>query len=340
MRGLATVTLATTLLLSACAATQTRDDLDRLYGKERVHDRVIPGRVEGNVDYWSEVQPILESRCVVCHGCYDAPCQVKLDAVEGLDRGAHKEKVFEPSRLLAMSLTRLFEDASSTAEWREKGFHPVLNERDDTREANLNGSVLYSMLELKKRHPLPDAPLLEGFDLALDRDQTCPTIDEFPAYAEKHPTWGMPYGLPSISEREFQTITQWIEEGARFTARPTPTDALRREVATWEKLLNQDDLKSQLVSRYVYEHLFMAHLHFPDVATQEKTPEFFELVRSRTPPGTPVDRISSRRPFEDPKVARVYYRIEPLKTTVLVKNHLPYALDARRVARYRELLSK
>jgi hypothetical protein len=29
---------------------------------------------------YRDVAPILESRCVVCHGCYDAPCQLKLTA--------------------------------------------------------------------------------------------------------------------------------------------------------------------------------------------------------------------------------------------------------------------
>ncbi len=31
-------------------------------------------------------QQVLEQRCMVCHGCYDAPCQLKLEAHEGLVR--------------------------------------------------------------------------------------------------------------------------------------------------------------------------------------------------------------------------------------------------------------
>jgi len=30
------------------------------------------------VSYQKQIRPILERRCVVCHGCYDAPCQLKL----------------------------------------------------------------------------------------------------------------------------------------------------------------------------------------------------------------------------------------------------------------------
>jgi hypothetical protein len=29
------------------------------------------------ISFADEVQPILDKRCVVCHGCYDAPCQLK-----------------------------------------------------------------------------------------------------------------------------------------------------------------------------------------------------------------------------------------------------------------------
>jgi len=45
------------------------------------------------IDFNSQVKPVLERRCVVCHGCYDAPCQLKLSSIEGLQRGASKEKV-------------------------------------------------------------------------------------------------------------------------------------------------------------------------------------------------------------------------------------------------------
>ena len=48
---------------------------------------------EETISYDEEVRPILESRCVVCHGCYDAPCQLKLSSPEGIHRGANKKKV-------------------------------------------------------------------------------------------------------------------------------------------------------------------------------------------------------------------------------------------------------
>ena len=50
---------------------------------------------------YDDARQVLERRCVVCHGCYDAPCRLKLEAHEGVVRGASRDLVFEPSRLLA-----------------------------------------------------------------------------------------------------------------------------------------------------------------------------------------------------------------------------------------------
>ncbi len=82
---------------------------------------------------------------------------------------------------LIEQMTRLFEDAQSTAQWREMGFFPVLNEHDNTAEANREAGVMYRLLQLKLDHPLPNGKLLpDSFDLSLDRKQSCPkpeTVD-------------------------------------------------------------------------------------------------------------------------------------------------------------------
>lgn len=118
-----------------------------------------------------DVSPILEQRCDVCHSCYDAPCQLKLTSFDGLERGGSKKLVYDAARLSAERPTRLFIDADSVKEWREMDFQPVLNEREQTPEANLENSVLNLMLELKKEYPLPETDLLpQVFDLRLSRD--------------------------------------------------------------------------------------------------------------------------------------------------------------------------
>jgi hypothetical protein len=74
----------------------------------------------------AQANQLLQQRCMVCHGCYDAPCQLKLEAQIGLQRGASKDLVYDSRRLRAGNLTRLFDDAFTEQQWRDKGFYPVL----------------------------------------------------------------------------------------------------------------------------------------------------------------------------------------------------------------------
>jgi hypothetical protein len=324
-------------LLTACALYQARR-LDRRYSTATVRQREVASLAPASVDYWTQIRPVFEARCVVCHACYDAPCQLKLGSLDGIDRGSSKQKVYDALRLREAPLTRLFEDATSTAQWRDKDFHPVLNERDQTLAGNREGGMLLRLLEHKQRHPVVAGGLLpEDVDLRLRRDEKCPTVEELPRHLRKHPQWGMPYGLPGLSEPEHAVVTRWLEEGAVHTPPPPLPARLLREVARWEAFLNGDELRAQLASRYVYEHLFLAHVYFGSDA-RTGTPQFFELVRSKTPPGEPVVRVATRRPYDDPGVARVYYRFAAVRESIVAKLHLPYRFDAARMDRWRELL--
>ena len=61
----------------------------------------------GPVSYSRDVQPILRDKCVACHACYDAPCQLNLGSGEGLLRGASQQAVYNGGRLQAQQPTRL-----------------------------------------------------------------------------------------------------------------------------------------------------------------------------------------------------------------------------------------
>ena len=80
--------------------------------------QIVPTTRE--VNYLSDVEPILVKRCVVCHSCYNSPCQLKLSSWDGLERGASKEKIYNSGRLKNMYPSRLLVDAHSTDEWRQK----------------------------------------------------------------------------------------------------------------------------------------------------------------------------------------------------------------------------
>ena len=67
---------------------------------------------KANARQWSKAREVLNKRCVVCHGCYDAPCQLKMESYMGLRRGAHKLRVYDgDTRLQDATPTRLDIDA-------------------------------------------------------------------------------------------------------------------------------------------------------------------------------------------------------------------------------------
>lgn len=321
------------LLLAGCA-TVVSLKLDDRFG---VPD---PGRfdrlpVRANIqapDYWKDVRPIIDQRCVSCHACYDAPCQLNLQSYAGLTRGANPQDVYSSTRLVADQPTRLGVDAHSTVAWRQKGFFPVLNERMSTPEANREAGVMYRLLQMKQARPGPDSGVItdEDLDFSLDRVPMCARAEGLEDYARNHPTRGMPFGLPPLTEREHQTISRWLEAGAPYSPAASLPESVNRRVAEWEKFFNADGAKAQLVARYIFEHWFVGHLYF-----DEAPGVFFQLVRSRTAPGMAIDSIASRRPYDDPGVSRVYYRLQRLEATPVAKTHMPLQLNKARLERLR-----
>ncbi|VAW86351.1 Fatty acid cis/trans isomerase [hydrothermal vent metagenome] len=307
---------------------------EQRYGKAEPRERAVEILPPNTIDYWTQVKPVLDQRCVVCHACFDAPCQLNMSSIEGIERGASAAKVYKSMRLTAAPLTRLFEDAQSVVQWRTKEFHPVLNEYADTPEVNREAGVMYRSLQLKEQNPLPNIKRLsDNFDLSLNQRQFCAKSETFDRFAKKHPYWGMPYALPGLPTVEQDTLKRWLEQGAFYTIRPSMPSEYLESIERWEKFFNGDSLKEQLVSRYIFEHLYFAHLNFPDVDGRK----FFTLVRSATPSGEPIRLIATRRPYNDPEVERVYYRFQEMRSSIVAKTHMPYSLDDQRMKRWHSL---
>ncbi len=325
--------LLISLSLSACNPL-TRELADRpdlsLYFME-----ILATAEQGEpVDYQHEVKPLLERRCVVCHGCYDAPCQLKLSAYEGITRGASKQEVYDGTRLISANVTRLFIDAQTPQQWREKEFHAVINEGQSNSLGNLENSLIAGMLALKRLHPMPAGRRLpDSFDLKLNRDQQCASRQEFADFTAEHPLWGMPYGVPGLADEEYGVLMRWLAQGAQGDDRVVLNPQQQVRVSRWEAFLNGRSLQQQLMSRYLFEHLFIGDLYFDEMPSGV----WFRLVRSRAPSGAPIAIIPSRRPFDDPGVKRFYYRLQPVRTSILAKTHLPYALSPARMQRWQQL---
>jgi hypothetical protein len=122
----------------------------------------------------------------------------------------------------------------------------------------------------------------------VEKSNFCPADSDNAALVSKSAPeeLGMPYGLPPLSEAELGVLNEWVAHGA-----PGPSDAslaarreappqLQTEVRAWEAFLNGGTPREKLVARYLYEHLFLAHLYFTSEAP--KRPAFFRLLRSRT----------------------------------------------------------
>ncbi len=328
------VLIVVVALLAGCSAFKAAE-LDRKYGPVQTKvDRLVAAHTPGEVSFHKDVQPILERRCSVCHSCYDAPCQFKTTCFEGMERGGTKMLVYNSARVTADHPTRLHIDAESACGWRELGFHPVLNERNQVPEVQLENSLLNLMLQLKKDNPLPQSDLLpETFDIGLDHNYICTTAEDFEAYKKKYPLWGMPYALPALTDTERETLLAWLRQGARVTPKPPTSKKSARIVKQWEAFLNGTSLKEQLMSRYLYEHLFIGRIHFNALPARE----FYRLVRSKTPPGEPVVEINTVRPYDDPGIDPFYYRLRRFDATIAVKDHTVYRMTADKMKRYREL---
>ncbi|MNZ26245.1 Fatty acid cis/trans isomerase (CTI) [compost metagenome] len=279
------------------------------------------------VSYSREVQPILTQKCVACHACYDAPCQLNLGSAAGAQRGATSVAVYNGKRIEAQATTRLFVDARTEEGWRARGFHSVLGGGGDA-------ALVARMLELGRAHaPVPGARLPDDLDIGIYRDNQCPTPEQFDDFARRNPGAGMPFAVSGLSDAEYATLRRWLAEGARLDGEPVLANASEAaQIAEWEALFNRPGAREQLVARWLYEHLFIAHLYFDAGASGQ----FFELVRSRAPSGEPVDVIATRRPNDDPG-SRFFYRLRPVQGVIVHKTHITYALSPRKLARVEEL---
>ena len=196
------------LVMVACSEEPAKD--------KRVQNIEQPAE-QLDVDFSTRILPLLEKRCVHCHACYDAPCQLKLSSREGIGRGALGDKIYDGTRLLAAEQTRLYIDAHSSRQWREKGFHSILPELEGAQSPVAQANLLAQVLQHKQDHPLPltdDGRLQDVFDLTLNRAWHCPLEADYAEYAEDKPYAGMPFALPALSDGETTLIRSWLEAGA------------------------------------------------------------------------------------------------------------------------------
>lgn len=306
--------------------------------KKAVTATPAPVAIQQTYQYSRDIQPIFDTKCAACHGCYDAPCQLKLTSADGVERGASKLQVYDGTRLDTAPTTRLGIDALSTADWRQRGFFPVQPVLTQAEAGSqMPSSLLQRALALgRQQRWAANQRLPDDLPLGFTRQNHCPTLDEYDAFAKKHPHEGMPLAVTGLSDREYATLSTWIAEGAQVDSdaiKPSASEAA--QIAQWESWLNRPGDREQLVARYLYEHLFLGHLYF----SSEQNPHFFELLRSRTPPGEPIVPVATRLPNQAAD-GPFHYRLRLLNESIVQKNHITYPLDERRRTRFQTLFLK
>lgn len=292
--------------------------------EDKARQEELDFRPERAVPY-SEVQKVFDNRCVLCHSCNNAPCQLNLTSFEGFIRGATKQMVYQPERLASVPTTRLGIDAKTTDGWRSKGFFAI---HEGSASENPLLRIIDHKLEqkyLRPDQPKDPIPTLNSF--------VCAQKHEMTFFLKDRPQAGMPYNLPAISRDEYWVLHDWTvlaHEGQM--AKPPVSEGRtdldldeRKNLVAFESFLNGEGLRERLVARYIFEHLFMAHVHL-----SEKTDKFFRLVRSRTACDKGIDEIATRRPSDDPG-GGIHYCLKPLGQTIVEKTHLPYLIDDKKI---------
>lgn len=275
--------------------------------------------------YLSNVQPIFSARCIACHSCINSPCQLDLTSFDGLERGGSKIDPYNFPLVEENIPTRIGIDARDEQGWRNKGFHSVLEGEEK--------SILARFLNYK---PQASAPKQAYHS---ESSRMCPggEAEQLNAYFTANPRGQMPFGFSPIEAKSVDVLNEWISKGSRGpTAEQREslnfavTEEGRKHVAAWEKYFNETSFKSQLTSRYIYEHLFLAHIYFDELPG-----EFFRLIRAENEAGDPIE-IATRRPYDDPG-KKFFYRFKKYSQAIVAKTHMPYELSELRKKRWKEL---
>lgn len=265
--------------------------------------------------YSQKIQPILDRRCTVCHSCFEAPCQLKLTSPEMLIRGATKHQASGGSLSAAPRV-----DMMTTLEkQRAGGFFPIIDKAGDS-------ILLNAVMEGHDKTNLPPEKYI-----APEKRMCVSSSQEFRALdPAMKKALGMPYYMAPISQEEYEIIASWAANGSlvpsqsMIQAKAIPR--VPKVIQHWEEFFNTNTWKAKWTSRYLYEHLFTAHLYF-----DESPGEFYELVRSSTAAPDQIVEIATKRPFEmDSQYAQsFYYRLRKVQSTIVHKQHFVYRLNPR-----------
>jgi len=265
--------------------------------------------------YSQRIQPIIDRRCTVCHSCFEAPCQLKLTSPEMVLRGATQHKVNGGT-----TKATIRPDMMTTLEkQRAGGFFPVVGSNGDS-------ILLNAVMEGHDKTGLPAEQYIDQ-----EKRMCVSSAQEFRSLSPAmKKALGMPYYMAPMSQEEYEMIASWAANGSPMPSQSAmkakSTPRVPRIVQYWEDFFNANTWKAKWTSRYLYEHLFTAHLYLDD-----SPGEFYELVRSSTAAPDDIVEIATKRPFEmdEQYLNKFYYRLRKVQQTIVHKQHFVYRLNAQ-----------
>lgn len=298
----------------------------------------FPTLAQNSAEYFeTNIKPILAGRCIQCHSCYNAPCQLNMTSIEGLDRGMIRDyEVFSPRKLRAQEPSRLGIDRKTTQEWRHFSFShrfmPVTQDAGDVRK-NLDTSLILKLIEHKRDHRGLQVDDLANFkEEQAENSRVCAdTPARLRAHLSERPSAGMPYGLPALSDDEAAKFKEWTAMGSPRSAKPQSIPA--EDLASVRAVENFFKTKPALLSRYLYEHLYLADIYIRNEAAPKT---FYKLIRSKSACEVKPDEIATLRSWNDPGMP-FFYCLKKVDAILVNKTHLPYRIDQAKLERWQSI---
>lgn len=274
-------------------------------------------------EYREKIQPIFDNRCIACHSCLNGPCQLNLQNYDNFSRGATHKNVYDGLRIDSVVPTRPGIDATKVIDWRKLGFFDVNQSR------NLEENIFYQILGVKKLEQ-KDIP----FKIVEESLYCIDNAEHLKLALSQSSDLQMPYALPPLTDAERNTLGTWLANGAKGPdkAESIAPAVTKSQVKAWENFFNQKSEKEKLVNRYMFEHLYLGHIYFPEAPTS-----FFRLVRSFNKCEDGIEEIATRRANDNPQAKNFYYCLKYLDTTNVSKTHMPFEFNPKVMERMKKV---
>jgi len=324
--------------------------------------------------YLDKVQPIFSKRCVTCHGCYEAPCQLNLQSYQGVRRGYDATPIYSMTRFESMPITQM-NDVYPLSKWRELAFLPVVANDEEPNRADhakhWDSSLFKTFIEKGSQYNQPGFPLMGKKLVKLQKDfkdsnnsQCTATSEQFEAHFQAKNPWnvvtaekyfqetsvngkpsgaGMPFALPAVTPEEMAILNTWMQNGAQG-----PSEKAMKHLQTphnpevikkWEQFLNTGSNQGNQGNKGKQAARYIyEHTYTAYLHFDENKGEYFRIVRVTKMADNSEGEIITKFPYQLPEgVTKFSYRLKKVTEAIVQKKMIVWRVNDKRLARLKEL---